>query len=372
FRGWVLGFGTHAIVEGPEDLRRRFVSWVTELATQSGAPLPTPSRPTRGANRPGPRPIGERLQRLISILPWLIRSGTIEVRELAELVGVHPDVLVTDLQFASNCGLPPYTADVLFQFWVEDGFVHVYGHTQSRGFIRRARGLLTRGVRLTPRQATAVGVALAGIGAVRRLDGRAENPIDSLRHKIEAVIGELPVDVRLEDAPLLADISRLVEESREVVIEYVNNEDEVSRRRVRPLHVFVDRGESYMIADDLSVEDGDPERKFRIDRIIDLEETGTTFESREVSWDGTWVFRGEVKEAVLYLAPGNEWMLDRVAVKDHVLNPDGSLFVWIDVASRAWLGRLLTRCGPTSCVVSPPELADTGTHFSQAIARLYR
>ena len=371
FRGWVLGFGTHAVVEGPADLRARFIAWVTELGVQNTAPITVPTRPTRGVNRPGPRPIGERLQRLISILPWLIRSGTIEVRELAELVGVHPDVLVTDLQFASNCGLPPYTADVLFQFWVEDGYVHVYGHTQQRGLIRRARGLLTRGVRLTPRQATAVGVALAGIGAIRRPDGRGENPVDSLRRKIEAAVGELPVDVRLEDAPLLEDISRLAAESREAVIEYVNNEDEVSHRRVRPLHVFVDRGESYMIADDLSVEGVDQERKFRIDRIIDLEVTDTTFETREVSWDGKWVFRGDVKEAVLYLAPGNEWVLDRVAVKDHVLNTDGSIFVWIDVASRAWLGRLLTRCGPTSCVVSPPELADAGTHYSQAIARLY-
>jgi hypothetical protein len=60
-----------------------------------------------------------------------------------------------------------------------------------------------------------------------------------------------------------------------------------------------------------------------------------------------------------------------VAVKDHVVNADGSLFVWLDVASRGWLGRLLTRCGPRSCVVSPPELADSGTHFSQSIRRLY-
>jgi predicted DNA-binding transcriptional regulator YafY len=371
FRGWVLGFGTHAVVEGPPDVRARFVSWLEQLSQTRSSPLPVPSRPTPVGVRPGPRPVGERLQRLVSILPWLIRSGSIPVEELAELVGVSPEALVIDLQFASNCGIPPYTADVLFQFWVEDGFVHVYGHTQARGFIRRARGLITRGVRLTPRQATAVGLALAGLEAVKRVDSRGSDPINSLRKKIESAIGELPVDVRLEDAPLLGRVSRLVEESREAVIEYVNNEDELSTRRIHPLHVFVDRGEAYLIADDLGLPEGERERKFRIDRILEIDETGVTFVPREVSWDGTWTFRGEVKEAVLYLAPGNEWMLDRVAVKDHVVNADGSLFVWLDVASRGWLGRLLTRCGPRSCVVSPPELADSGTHFSQSIRRLY-
>ena len=73
----------------------------------------------------------------------------------------------------------------------------------------------------------------------------------------------------------------------------------------------------------------------------------------------------------MYVSPGNEWILDRVAVKDFVVNDDGSLFVWLDVASRAWLGRLIARCGAGSCVISPPDLIDAGTHYSWSIARLY-
>ena len=371
FRGWVLGFGSHAVVEGPPELRERFVDWLENLATTYTPPLPVPSRPAQRGARPGPRPVGERLQRLISILPWLIRSGSIPVEELADLVGVDPDGLVTDLQFASNCGIPPYTADVLFQFWVEDGQVHVYGQTQPRGFIRRARGLITRGIRLTPRQATAVGLALAGIDAVKLADRKGRDPITSLRRKIEDAIGELPVDVRMEDAPLLSVIGALVESSRETVIEYVNNEDEVSIKRIQPLHVFVDRGEAYLIADDLGLNVGERERIFKVDRILHVEETDVTFDAREVSWDGTWKFRGEVKETLVYVSPGNEWILDRVAVKDFVVNDDGSLFVWLDVASRAWLGRLIARCGAGSCVISPPDLIDAGTHYSWSIARLY-
>ena len=124
----------------------------------------------------------------------------------------------------------------------------------------------------------------------------------------------------------------------------VNGEEEVTKRVLNPLLIFVDRGESYLIADDVLT--GVDEKIFRIDRLIECLTTEITFEPRTVEFK-EWKFRGKVEPAVLYVAAGNDWLLDRIAIKSHVINEDGSMFLWVDVASLPWLARLLLRCGPT-------------------------
>lgn len=140
-----------------------------------------------------------------------------------------------------------------------------------------------------------------------------------------------------------------IEAARQIKVVYVNGEEEVTERILNPLLIFVERGESYLIADDLLT--GEQERVFRVDRLLECNETGYSFQSRPVVFEG-WKFRGDVVDAELYVAPGNEWVLDRIETKDHIINDDGSMFLWVEVASRGWLGRLLLRCGGASCVVS--------------------
>jgi predicted DNA-binding transcriptional regulator YafY len=64
-------------------------------------------------------------------------------------------------------------------------------------------------------------------------------------------------------------------------------------------------------------------------------------------------------------------LLDRIAIKAHVINEDGSMFLWVDVASLPWLARLLLRCGPTSCVVSPANLQSVVAERAREIRRQY-
>ena len=132
--------------------------------------------------------------------------------------------------------------------------------------------------------------------------------------------------------------------------------------------IFVDRGDSFLIADDVS--NGVAEKVFRVDRIVECHETGESFVTREVTFGG-WKFRGEVEPAVLYVAPGNDWLMDRIESKAHVVNDDGSMFLWVNVASRPWLARLLLRCGPTSCVVSPTSLQNVVAERAREIRRQY-
>jgi predicted DNA-binding transcriptional regulator YafY len=71
------------------------------------------------------------------------------------------------------------------------------------------------------------------------------------------------------------------------------------------------------------------------------------------------------------VAPGNDWLLDRIVTTANVVNDDGSMFLWVNVASRPWLARLLLRCGPTSCVVSPAHLQSVVAERAREIRRQY-
>lgn len=373
FRGWLIGFGPHATVEGPDWLRQEIREWLRNLKEPPASMAVAPARPADPSTRPGPRPLGERLQRLLSIIPWLRLHGSIPVSDLASILGVGSQQLMKDLEFASMCGVPPYTHDALFDFSVSEGMVVVHSPMAPFGFAAeskdlKSRHLMTRSVRLTPRQATAVALALASLEAAageRRVDDDASR---GLRTKVEGALGGLPIEIRLEDAPLLAAMRSVVENGRQIEVTYVNAEGDVSRRILDPLQIFFERGEAYLIADDHV--SGDRERTFRIDQIVEYGETGHRIETRPVAFRG-WNFRGDIVEAVLFIAPGNDWVLDRVSTGAHLVNSDGSMFVWVTVASRQWLARLLARCGRPSHVVEPADLNEVVRQWIESIETRY-
>ena len=368
FRGWLLGLGTHAEVESPAELRDHVREWLDDAARLPNVTPSAPERPAATPARPGPRPLGERLQRLLSILPWLRNTTSTPVAELAQRLGVSDEMLLKDLEAASMCGVPPYTSDALFDFWVEGDTVHFCGDTSLFSRLRRSRSLITRSVRLTPRQATAVSLALASMAVALDDEQRAHGPFATLTRKVEAALGELPVEIRVDEAPLMAEMNDVTREHREILVTYVNGDDEISDRVLHPRLVFMDKGEMYLMADDVTASEID--RVFRIDRILDTEVTGNVFEHRDAHWSG-WDFRGPVTQAVVYIAPGNSWLLDRVPLRASVVNDDGSMFLWIDVVTKAWLAKLLVRCGHPSCVVSPPELRDAAPQWARAVLARY-
>lgn len=377
FRGWLMSFGDHAVVESPQWLREDVAGWIAaareSLAEGGARSTVSVDPPVPGGQRPGPRPIGERLQRLLSILPWLRLSGSIRVDTLASMLGTDPRRLMRDLEYASMCGVPPYTHDALFDFSVVDETVVVHSPQDLlAGPGQRTRGtkhLMTRPVRLTARQATATALALAGLEAVTSDLGMRNDAAETLRVKLEAVTGELPVQVRLESAPFLADVHKLVEDSRRARIIYVDVSGRITDRLIDPLHVFVERGEAYVIADDASR--GTKEWIFRIDQIIDIEPTDTLFETRPVAFSG-WNFRGEVVDTVISIAPENDWVLDRVQARAHRVEDDGSITLWLSVVSEVWLARLLLRCGAPSTVISPVEMGPRLAGHVGTLAQRYR
>jgi predicted DNA-binding transcriptional regulator YafY len=358
-RNWMLGLGDRAELLAPAELRNDVMSWLRAVAEQRQSGIDPPPRPPASTGRrPGPEPVATRLERLLAIVPWLYQQRTARVDDVAARVGATTEQILRDLTVASMCGMPPYSSDALYGFWVdpEEGTVNVIQPT-----------LLTDEVRLTVPQAAAVAVALS---AVEALPGGGSDVSKRLREKLDAAVGDLPVRVALDEPPLLDDVRTAVERRERIRIEYVDLDDRVTERTVDPLRLFVDRGSAYIIADDhLRV----GERVFQVDRLLSVAPTGEHFEPRPVRPPAgrTWAWMVPDREVVVRLPPGSNWVLDRYATAAHVADAEGWLTVWLSVVSEGWLATVLLRCGPGAEVLAPSDLRDLPARRARAALARY-
>ena len=72
--------------------------------------------------RRGPRPTGDRLRRLLVMLPWLMERGEVPVAEMCHRFELSEQELVKDLELAAMCGLPPFV-DEMVDVFIDEGVV---------------------------------------------------------------------------------------------------------------------------------------------------------------------------------------------------------------------------------------------------------
>jgi len=362
-RTWLLSLGPAATLIGPQDLLDEFRDWLTAIVHSVPSGRPAPERPGAEGRRRGPEPVAARLHRLLSIVPWLYQQESVPVAEIARNVGAPVGQVVRDLTLASMCGVPPYTADLLFGFWVEpdpltgEPMVHVARPT-----------VMTAPMRLTARQAAAVSVALNALAA---LPGEDSDAVQRVRTKLVAALGEHPVQVTLDEPPLLQRVREAVEANERLVITYVDLNDVVTERTVDPLKLFIDRGRAYLLCQDHL---RDAQRVFRVDRLVSVEGTGLNFTPRDlpVPAGTVWEWMIPDREVVVRLPAGSDWVLDRYAVTAHVTEPDGKIVCWLSVVSQTWLAGLLLACGPEAEVITPEDLQGISRDRAEALLNCYR
>jgi len=363
FRDWLFTLGHRAIVEQPASLRDQIAQWLADMVSAPPRVIDIPDLPAGPARRPGPEPAAQRLHRLLAIVPWLYRQRSVRVAEIAERVGASVRQVVRDLTLASMCGLPPYTSDSLYGFWVETD-----PDTSEEVVNVLHPNLLVDAVRLTTRQAASVAVALAALEA---LGGEPSDAVARLRAKLDAALGGADIRIELEEPPLLGALRAATEQHHQVRIGYVDLDDEITERIVDPLKLFVDRGHAYVITDDHL---RGAERVFRVDRVISVEPTGATFTPRPVTPPAgrVWEWMIPDRQVVIVVPPGCEWVRERYAVTASSALDDGSMLLWLSVVSDTWLGALLIRCGAGAQVLSPPELTGLSSRLAAELAERYR
>src|SRR6185312_1970105 len=164
---------------------------------------------------------GDRLPRLLALLPYLLAHPGVRVGEAADDFGVPEPQLRRDLQLLWMCGLPGHGPGDLIDLSFEGDTVSV-GHDAG----------LARPLRLTTDEALALVVALRTLADEPRLTDRGA--VERALAKVEAAAG-VAVAVEPTDR-VLAQLRGALDQGRAVHLTYyVAARDETTERDVDPV-----------------------------------------------------------------------------------------------------------------------------------------
>lgn len=303
----------------------------------------------REAVRRGPRPVGDRLRRLLVILPWLSWSvAALHPRRDGGAVQLSETELVRDLEQAAMCGLPPYLDEVIDLYIDDDGTVNL-------GVPRWS----TAPLRLTAPEGFAL--LAAGRLAMSLPGADPDGPLGRALAKLQAVLGDDAIVVDVPQPPATADLAAATAGGEQVEITYWSaSSDATTTRTIVPRLVFTDRGEWYVRADD---DRSGEERHFRIDRIAAWRRTGERGPSHLLGprADG-WLVRRRSGRGDRDAAPRIRHRVGGGPCSRPLARRGGRWFDVCGVRGRplCWLADLLVRIGPAATVVSPAEWVDLG------------
>jgi len=319
---------------------------------------------------------GERLRRLLAIMPWLAARGTATFEEIGERFGMDVATVENELLLAACCGLPPYSPDQLIELVVDehgvtanvpDYFRRPLHLTAADGFAMLAAGQALLAVPGADEPTSDAGSS-SGSGSGRR------GPLASALDKLADVLGgSRGVAVELDAPPLLADLRSAADDAERVEVDYYSaSRDEVTTRAIDPFAVFAERGHWYVSA---YCHRADAVLHFRVDRMRSVRPTGEHFERPDPASAAVpgAVFRPGpgMEQATVVLPAAARWVVETYPTTSVEDLPDGSLRVVLPVSGRAWLERVLLRVGPEARVEGPPELADVGRRAAARVLARY-
>jgi len=299
-----------------------------------------------------------RARRLISLLPLLKQGETVSIPELARAVGCSTDDVVSDLTTLTMCGVPPFTPFDMIDLDIEGDTVTVYIEAPA----------LDQPVRLTPREARALGAALeaAGYGpesALRtRLAEAASADIDAAEIERTVRAGATPGGL----AEAYSMLATAADEHERLRITYLTGSTgRISERIVQPWALVNRMGVWYLVALCESVGE---ERVFRIDRIRSIEPTGEHFPPPAVVPLAVVPETQTLPVAVVRIAAGTlppdsrEW--PGVVTESQ---PDGSIVAQVPYQSTGWVARRIVSMMGAAEVLEPPEVRQVVHDIATAI-----
>jgi proteasome accessory factor C len=309
-------------------------------------------------------PSAVRLQRLLSMVPWIAAHDGPTVDEITSRFGITGAELAADLEVIWLVGVPPYTPDALVDV-VQEG---------DRVWIHFA-DVFDAPQRLTPDQAVALLTAGASILALP--GGDPDGALARGVAKLAAVLGVdadqvLDVDLGGTDPDVLATLRRGLAEHRRVHLDYYSfGRDERTERDVDPFVLHAEDGALYLLG---HCHQAGGERRFRVDRIATAALLDETF-APPGNPGAVAVFEpdGDDPRVTLDLAPEAAWVADTYPVESAAVEEDGRQRVTLAIAAEPWLARLLLALGPQATVVDAPDgLRDAGRRASERILARYR
>jgi proteasome accessory factor C len=313
-----------------------------------------------GSRRPPAESATARLDRLLTMVPWLLRRPGVDIAEAAAEFGVSTEQIEADLALIFLCGTPGGMPDDLIDAEWESGKVFL-GNADT----------IARPLRLGVDEAITLIVGLRTLAAVPGLSDR--EVVEQAMAKIEQAIGtaalpgvdaassRIHVDIAAGEASgLLGEVRMALTDRRRLHLHYVvPSRDETTERDVDPMRVTTVGGHWYL--EGWCHRSGDV-RLFRLDRIQELtvlDVDGTPpAQARSRDLDAG-VFQPREGDPVveLTLAQGSRWVADYYPHEWRREHPDGRLDVGIRTAHVEWLGRLAWQSGGGVSIREPQRLS---------------
>jgi len=280
---------------------------------------------------------GERITRLLALVPWLRAHEDITIAQAAEYFGITPAQLEKDLWLLVVCGVPGYGPDQLIDidFW-DEGRIRVLDPQT-----------LDAPMRLAFEEAAALIVALRLLAQLPGAPDAVHTALDTLIAASD--VEETGLYVAQDPEPLVtAEIKRAIAESRLIRLQYASGSTgEITERLVEPQRMLSTDGRHLLIG---YCRQAEAERSFRIDRIVAIE-AAENFARTEYP-----VVEAEPMYATCLLDPDARWVADVHA--DGVVDEgeDGRWRVRLTVFDPAWLVALMLRLRGSAEVIDPPHL----------------
>ncbi|WP_084682331.1 helix-turn-helix transcriptional regulator [Actinomyces israelii] len=311
----------------------------------------------------------DRLVRLLSLPAWVADNDGATLREAAAHFGVTPETIRADVATLWVSGLPGGMPDDLVDFSAT---------AFEAGRLSLAQPLgLDRPVRLSRQEAIALLLSLRVLGRVLADDPASAAALRGARNALRAAIGDGttsggaapaeqdPASAAHPRSPVLQTVRRALAEQRRLRLTYVSATDTRTVREVDPLELTTDGAHLTLRAWCLSAA---AERSFRLDRILEAACGETPSASHRRRRRPT---RPDARPtAVLTLAPGGRWLVERLVCESVAERADGALRAVVRGRDRTWLIGLVLSAGRHLVAVEPPDLArDAAAAAARALAR---
>jgi proteasome accessory factor C len=295
----------------------------------------------------------ERLQRLLALVPYVMRRKAVGLAETAAAFGVSERELVDDLNLLWCVELRAPDPYCPIDLSYEGGEI-VVSQAESMG----------RPLRLAVDEASALLVALRMLAEVPGLEDRSA--LSRLIAKLEAAAGEaaaaaakvaVQVDMPGGGAETFAAQIRaaLLTRRRVHLRYYVPGRDEATERDVDPMRLLVVEGRPYLEGWCLRAEGV---RLFRLDRVLGLEVL-----------DVPSAPPAEAEPVELELTAAGRWVAEYYPCESVTDLEEGRLRVVLRTPDTGWVRRLALRLGEDGRVISPaPLVAEVREAAAAALA----
>lgn len=314
-------------------------------------------------SRPSVESATSRVQRLLTMVPWLVSRQGIEIEEAAQGLGITEQQLVADLDLLFMCGYGQMP-DEMIEASYEGG----------RVFVTNADAI-ARPLRLSVDEAISLIVGLRSLSA----SGAGEtSAVERALAKLEQATGAIPgvdrVVVVEDDTEVGQTTGRLrdaLSSGRRVHLTYVvPSRDERTERDVDPMRLAHVEGHWYLEGWCHRAQDV---RLFRVDRIEAaevLDEPAVLPEGvtgRDLS-AGAYQHGADDVPVTLRLQPSAHWVAEYYPVTSRQTSGE-DLIVTLPTSNEGFLRRLVMRLGGSAEVTGPQSLRRAlASHATEALS----